>query len=131
MGVKRRVYYLVLATDDEVNFYSCIGADISIFIGCMTSTPDGSSPRGYSQIFYSSIGSEMFFFFQFFQYDLQKVFYLSNYFFLHYLLEVCAFSTPDGSSPRGYNGVLAADYRLKVFFFIFTIYSSKNTCNLL
>jgi hypothetical protein len=49
MGVKRRVYYLVFATGDVVNLYSCIGANISIFIGCTTSTPDGSSPRGYSQ----------------------------------------------------------------------------------
>jgi hypothetical protein len=44
MGVKRRVYYLVFATDDVVDFYSCIGADISIFIGCGTSAPDGSNP---------------------------------------------------------------------------------------
>jgi hypothetical protein len=51
MGVKHRVYYLVFATNDEVNFYSCIGADISIFIGCATSAPDGSSPRGYSWFF--------------------------------------------------------------------------------
>jgi hypothetical protein len=58
MGVKHRVYYLVFAIDDEVDFYSCIGADISIFIGCVTSAPDGSSPRGYSRIFYSSIGSK-------------------------------------------------------------------------
>jgi hypothetical protein len=65
LGVKHRVYYLVFTTNDEVNFYSCIGADISIFIGCATSTPDGSSPRGYSQIFYSNIGSKNFFFFQF------------------------------------------------------------------
>jgi hypothetical protein len=63
MGVKRRVYYLVFATDDEVDFYSCIGADIFIFIGCATSAPDGSNPRGYSRIFYSSIDSEVFFFF--------------------------------------------------------------------
>jgi hypothetical protein len=48
MGVKCRVYYLVFATDDEVDFYSCIGSDISIFIGCVTSAPNGSSPRGYS-----------------------------------------------------------------------------------
>jgi hypothetical protein len=48
MVVKLRVYYLVFATDDEVNFYSYIGADISIFIGCATSAPDGSSPRDYS-----------------------------------------------------------------------------------
>jgi hypothetical protein len=51
MGVKRRVYYLVLATDDEVDFYSCIGADISIFIGCMTSAPDGSSPQAIVKYF--------------------------------------------------------------------------------
>jgi hypothetical protein len=31
---------------------------ISIFIGCATRAPDGSSPRGYSQIFLS-IGSEV------------------------------------------------------------------------
>jgi hypothetical protein len=71
MGVKRRVYYLVFTTDDEVDFYSCIGADIFIFIGCAISAPDGSSPRGSSRIFYSSIGSEVFFFSQFFQYALQ------------------------------------------------------------
>jgi hypothetical protein len=58
MGVKRRVYYLVFATDNEVNFYSCNGADISIFIGCTTSAPGGSSPRGYSRICYLSIGSK-------------------------------------------------------------------------
>jgi hypothetical protein len=57
MGVKRRVYYLMFGINDEVNFNSCIEADISIFIGCATSAPDGSSPRNYSQIFYLSIGS--------------------------------------------------------------------------
>jgi hypothetical protein len=40
MGVKRRVYYVVFATNDEVDFYSCIEVDISIFTGCATSTPD-------------------------------------------------------------------------------------------
>jgi hypothetical protein len=50
MGVKRQVYYLVLATNDEVDFYSCTRTDISIFIGCTTNAPDGSSPRGYSRI---------------------------------------------------------------------------------
>jgi hypothetical protein len=63
MGVKCRVYYLVFATNDEVDFYSCIVANICIFIGCATSAPDGSSPRGYSRIFYSSIGSEFYFLF--------------------------------------------------------------------
>jgi hypothetical protein len=33
----------------------------------------------------------------------------------------CATSTPDGSSPRGYKGVLAACYRLKYLFW--TIFS--------
>jgi hypothetical protein len=39
-------------------FHSYGEADISIFIGCTTSAPNESSPRGYSQIF-SRIGSEV------------------------------------------------------------------------
>jgi hypothetical protein len=31
-------------------------------------------------------------------------------------------SAPDGSSPRGYNGVLASDYRLKKFFDFFQMF---------
>jgi hypothetical protein len=38
------------------SFYSCKKSNIFNFIGCATSAPDGSSPRGYSWIFYSSIG---------------------------------------------------------------------------
>jgi hypothetical protein len=47
MGVKCRVHYLVFTTDDEVQFllFHC-SQQLSI-IGCTTSTPDGSSPRGY------------------------------------------------------------------------------------
>jgi hypothetical protein len=37
--------------------------------------------------------------------------------FLPYILSIgCATKIPDGSSPRGYDGVLAADYRLKTEF---------------
>jgi hypothetical protein len=56
--VKRRVYYLVLTTDDEVIFYSFLRANACNFIGCATSAPDGSIPRGYSRFFFSSIGSK-------------------------------------------------------------------------
>jgi hypothetical protein len=80
-GVKHRVYYLVFATDDEVDFYSCIGADIFIFIGCATSAPNGSSPRGYSQIFYSSIGSE---------FSSSSILQCNLYNIFHLLLLICA-----------------------------------------
>jgi hypothetical protein len=39
-------------------FYSSIIANISIFIGCVTSAPDGSSPEAIVKK--SSIGSEVF-----------------------------------------------------------------------
>jgi hypothetical protein len=61
MGVKHRVYYLVFFTDDEVDFYSSIGADIFIFIGSMTSTPNGSSPRGYNWVLASDYRLSNFF----------------------------------------------------------------------
>jgi hypothetical protein len=56
MGVKYQVYCLVFTTNDEVKFL-LQQADASNFIGCATNAPDGSSPRGYSQIFHLSIGS--------------------------------------------------------------------------
>jgi hypothetical protein len=50
MGVKCRVYYLVFATDDEVDFLLlCNSQELSI-IGCVTNAPDGSSPRGYDGV---------------------------------------------------------------------------------
>jgi hypothetical protein len=51
MGVKRRVYYLVFAIDDEVDFYSCIGADIFIFIGCTTSALMGVALEAIIEFF--------------------------------------------------------------------------------
>jgi hypothetical protein len=39
--------------------------------------------------------------------DLHKIFYPC------YFSIGCATNAPDGSSPRGYGGVLTADYRLK------------------
>jgi hypothetical protein len=50
MGVKCQVYYLVFATDDEVNFLLlCNSRELSI-IRCVTNAPDGSSPRGYDGV---------------------------------------------------------------------------------
>jgi hypothetical protein len=46
MGVERRVYYLVFATDDEVDLYSYIESDIFIFIGCVKpALPMGLAPE--------------------------------------------------------------------------------------
>jgi hypothetical protein len=53
-------YYLLFITSMMKSIVHSYGeADISIFIGCATSTTDGSSPRGYSRIF-SSVGSEVY-----------------------------------------------------------------------
>jgi hypothetical protein len=63
---------MVFATDDEVDFSSCLESDISIFIGCTTSAPDGSSPRGYSQIFLSIASEVLSSFLIFLHIDLHK-----------------------------------------------------------
>jgi hypothetical protein len=52
------------------------------------------------------------------QCNLQNIFHLirlihAPIFFLIWFVIGCASSAPNGSSPQGYNGVLAADYRLK------------------
>jgi hypothetical protein len=72
MGVKGEFIIWCLPPMMKSMFYSCHGAYIFIFIGCATSAPNGSSLRGYRRIFYSSIGSKVFFFFQFFQYAYKK-----------------------------------------------------------
>jgi hypothetical protein len=58
----------------ESSFYYCRRAYACNFVGCATSAPDGSIPRGYSGIFYSSIGSK---FLQVYtsSFNLQKIFY--------------------------------------------------------
>jgi hypothetical protein len=56
MGVKCRIYYLMFSTNDEVEFLLLHYSLQLQLIRCATSAPDGSSPRGYSQIFYLSIG---------------------------------------------------------------------------
>jgi hypothetical protein len=82
----------------KLTFHTCVVADNSIFIGCATSAPDGSSPQGYGRIFYSSIGS-IFSSSSIFQCNFAKYYW-----------------SPNGSIPRSYNGVLAVDYRLKESF---------------
>jgi hypothetical protein len=52
MGVKCRIYYLVFATDDEVELLLLHYSRCLQFIGCATSAPDGSSPQGYSRIIF-------------------------------------------------------------------------------
>jgi hypothetical protein len=48
MGVTCRGYYLVFATNDEVDFLLLHDSQYLLIIGCAISAPDGSSPRGYS-----------------------------------------------------------------------------------
>jgi hypothetical protein len=69
--------------DYTFDFYSTLSA----VIGCTTSAPDGSSPRGYSQIF-SGIGSKYI------------VFSSASYVIL--VLIGFASSAPNGISPRVY-----------------------------
>jgi hypothetical protein len=76
----------------------------SIVIGCMTSAPDGSIPRGYIR--------------KFFKYRLKYTVFSSSQLYHSFSNFVgCTPSAPDGSSPLGYKRVLAACYRLKYFFF--------------
>jgi hypothetical protein len=91
--------------DNEVNDSPDKKSIFSIFIGCTTSAPDGSSPRGYRRIFLS-IGSKI----------LSSLSSSSSCFYFI----GCATSAPDGSSPRGYKGVLAAFYRLNKSNIFFT-----------
>jgi hypothetical protein len=48
MGVNCRIFHPLLIIDDEFDSVLYYEADIYIFIGCATSAPDGSSPRGYN-----------------------------------------------------------------------------------
>jgi hypothetical protein len=70
------------------------------FVGCTTSAPDGSSPRGYSQKILG-IGSKVLApCFVFLCHDLHKQFLKS--FPFSFLFIECATNALDGSSPRGY-----------------------------
>jgi hypothetical protein len=63
-------------------------SDISIFIRCVTSAPNGSSPRGYSQIFYSSIGSKFSFFFNLVVQSVEYILSFPLNFCIHFLCEL-------------------------------------------
>jgi hypothetical protein len=85
---------------------------ISIFIGCVTSAPDGSCPRGYSRKKFEYRLRRIAFLVIFFHYALHNTITIFFLFFLYFI--GCATSAPDESSPRGYKGMLAASYRLKI-----------------
>jgi hypothetical protein len=87
-------------------FYFCISADACNFIRCATSALDGSSPKAILEFLFEyrlkvSLNASRIFDFckNIFPYDRFSI--------------GCMTSAPDGSSPRGYDGVLAANYRLK------------------
>jgi hypothetical protein len=65
----RPVLPMVVALEAIVESFSSIGSSVLLsqlhrscidFVGCATSTPDGSSPRGLAEFFCSSIGSKIF-----------------------------------------------------------------------
>jgi hypothetical protein len=71
-------------------FFTFLGKN---FVGCATSSPDGSSLRGYSRKHVSSIGSIKF-----------SLFHPSHSSSFNNIIG-CAASAPDGSSPRGYSRI--------------------------
>jgi hypothetical protein len=78
---------------------------IKNIIGCASSAPDGSSPRGYSQKknLILSIGSKTLCLLSFYQ-----------------IVDTvgCALSAPDGSSPRGYSRIFSSIDSKNEFFFV-------------
>jgi hypothetical protein len=51
MGVKHLVYYLVFAIDDEVDFYSCVEADIPSSSGKRPAHLMGVAPEAIFKFF--------------------------------------------------------------------------------
>jgi hypothetical protein len=92
----------------DSSFYSCRRANACNFIGCASSAPDGSRPRGYSRIVYSSIGSKFLRFYTSF-FNLQKIF--SSYYCFCSLGARSAL--PMGVAPEAIIWVLVTYYRLK------------------
>jgi hypothetical protein len=106
MGVKCIVYYLVFSTNNEVKFLLLWDSLLFVHHRPHDQRSHGSSPEAIVEFLFddrlkvSSSASEIF--------DLVRIFFPFEIFSMG-----CAISSSSGSSPRSYDGVLAADHRPK------------------
>jgi hypothetical protein len=93
----------------ESNFYSFVVLENIATSGARLALPMGVTPEAIVEFYLFEYRLN-------FSLDVFAIFVLQKIFFTSYFSIGCVFSAPNGSIPRGYDGVLAADTRLKILF---------------